>query len=384
MIVAGGVYQELCRFPRWERIFGSGLRAALAVSELTPRAELHGYVPEALARDVAATLASFGIANQLRPSATAFTFQYLHPFEKWGWKPDKWDAEAQFCVDGEAVLRFGVMESNLGAVVTARRAVYDPQSPHPVSFGANGSRADELVIIGTPDDILTLAGKRPAGGRPDEDEIRDAVANLNDTETGLKAVVLKDRLGGLTLYQGDEGVPVPTYAAESYFRIGAGDIIAAGFAYAWAEKQLAINEAADFAARCLAYAVEGPRFVLDANGIAAVKPGPSAPPPKLRILGGDTLELQVLSAHTQDLIKDLGGEATIDEEVEGAHVNLLLVGEPPRRDVLQRLSEVARRGPSVVYWPEAQSSETRLWFGDVVHARDFSTALYRAVRMIPE
>src|SRR5258708_4217158 len=93
MIVVGGIYQERCRFPRWDRIFGSGLRAALAISELAPDVELHSYVSDALAEDVAATLASFGVTGRLQPSSTTFTFHYLNPFDKWGWTPTAWEDE---------------------------------------------------------------------------------------------------------------------------------------------------------------------------------------------------------------------------------------------------------------------------------------------------
>ncbi len=384
MIVVGGVYQERCRFPHWDRIFGSGLRAALALSELVPGIKFHGYVPETLADDVAATLAPFGIVNRLQRSKVAFTFNYLNPFDRLGFVPEEWERSGPLCIEGEtdAALRFGLMEGDV--VVKARRAVYDPQSPKPTSFSASGSEADELVIVTTAYELLVLADVEPPEvGKPvGTEKIQQALAQLNDTEKGLQAVVLKDGLGGLRLYFGDDlGPPIQTYAAESYFRIGGGDIIAAGLAYAWAQQRLPLDEAADFAARCLAFAVEGPRLPLDAAGVAAVALAPAPPLQKLRIVGGDTLELQVLALHAQSWIKEIGGEVTIDDEIDGQHTTLLLVGEPPRHDVLERLIHAAHNGPCVVYWPNAHLGEVQACFGDVVHTRDFSSALYRAMRM---
>lgn len=380
MIIVGGVYQERCQFPRWDRIFGSGLRAALALSELSRGVELHGYVPPELAADVAATLASFGVSHSLRPSSTAITFSYMHSFEKTGWSPTKPRQERPFSVSGDAVLRFGLMEGD--AIVTARRAVYDPQSPKPTSFAANGSRADELVIVGSVTDITALADIEP--DKPEthgEDTIRDALTRLFDTDNALRAVLLKDALGNLTAYDGDEGFPISAYAAESYFRIGAGDIIAAGFAYAWAVERRTIREAADFAARCTAFAVEGPRIPLDRAGIENVKPAPSLVAHKLRIVGCDTLELKTLAIHAKSWIELLGGRATIDEKLDGPHVTLVLVGDERRPKLLRQLSDTCRNGPFVLYWPVAEPGEPQYWFGDVIHTRDFATALYRALRM---
>lgn len=398
MIVVGGIYQERCRFPHWDRIFGSGLRAAVALSGITTSVDLRAYVPDELAPDVIATLNSFGITHHLHRSHVAITFPYLHPFEKQLHIPTEFPQEDPIFVEGDAILRFGLMEGD--AVVSARRAVYDPQCPYPKSFTANGSRADEHVLVGNAPEILALAGVEPkvevAGaqltemtvrdaaerlGRPDVSALRDAVALLLDVDETLRAVLVKDYLGGVTVYDGDEGFPIRTYAAESYFRIGAGDIIAAGFSYAWAEKRQSIREAADFAARCVAFAMEGPRLPLESAGVGNVTPSPSPPLNKLRIVGGDTLELQVLARDAQNWIKWLGGEATIEQEVNEPHVVLILVGAMNTPEPLERLIAIARSGPAVVYWPHGQRAEVSALFGDVVHARDFASALYRAMRM---
>jgi hypothetical protein len=378
MIVVGGVYQEFCRYPHWDRIFGSGLRAAVALSGLNSSVELHGYLANGLADDVSATLDSFGIANRLRPSSTTITFNWLHPFEKEGWTPDPAPQEPPITVEGDAVLRFGLLEGD--ANVTARRAVYDPQSPRPLSFNMGGSSARELVIVANEDDVLALADI-------DEDDrrrlgagaIRGAAAVLHEADESLRAILVKDGLGGLQLFLGEESVSVPTYAAESYFRIGAGDIIAAGFAHAWAVQNRSIHDAADYAARCVAYAMQGPRLPLVAAEIETLDRAPSQMIRSLRILVGSTLELMLLAEEAAAWVRFLGGKAVINQEVKEPYVTLVMVGETDRRDLLVELARQAHE-PCVVYWPDAREGEPEHWFGAGTLVRDFSSALFRAMR----
>ena len=388
MIVVGGVYQERCRFPRWDRIFGSGLRAALAISELSPGSELRSYVSKELEDDVAATLDLFSLRSRFSTSRSVITFEYLHPFERSGFTPKEIEQEPNLTVEGDVILRFGMMEGD--ARVAARRAVYDPQSPFPRPFLLNDSTSTELVIIATAEEVTKLAGQKPAcdGSRPDLDDVRRAMVELFDEPT-LRAVLLKDPLGGLTVFQGDEGTPARNYAAESYFRIGSGDILAAAFTHAWGEAGAPIAEAADFASRCLAYAVAGPRLPLDRVGIEALQPIPGNVLQTLRVVAGDALELQALALHTSAWIKHLGGKAILDfdgdpaEVPKESHAILVLVGETTLRTDILRLSRAATTGPVVVYWPLGDSKQAERYFPGAVLARDYSTALYRAMRMVP-
>jgi len=44
MDIAGGLYRERCYIPKWDALFGSGGRAAAAISILSPGGILHTYV----------------------------------------------------------------------------------------------------------------------------------------------------------------------------------------------------------------------------------------------------------------------------------------------------------------------------------------------------
>ncbi|NJO36162.1 MAG: hypothetical protein HC869_27030, partial [Rhodospirillales bacterium] len=269
MIIAGGTYAESCRFPHWDRIFGSGLRAALAVSTISPGTILHSYVHEGWRDDVVATLAAFGVAPNLVLAADGITFQYLHSFEKLGWTPIEIRQEPPLDVQGDVVLRFGMLEGE--ACVAGERVIYDPQSDNPGSFSANGSTAKELALVLNRAELLQCG--LPDGWMKSQD-LRDfnefddqaAVQNIRDVEHNRNALlVVKRPLGGAVVYVGDDSpVVVPGYAANGFFRIGSGDIFSAAFGYAWGELRMAPAAAADYASRCLGYFVEDHRLPLPA------------------------------------------------------------------------------------------------------------------------
>ena len=62
MKIVGGTYREVCQHPHWDALFGSGLRAAAALSNLSPGTELHTYGPEAWREDITASAAACRLA----------------------------------------------------------------------------------------------------------------------------------------------------------------------------------------------------------------------------------------------------------------------------------------------------------------------------------
>ena len=46
IVIVGGTYREICRFPEHRNVFGSGGRAAAALSILNPDVTLHTFVTE--------------------------------------------------------------------------------------------------------------------------------------------------------------------------------------------------------------------------------------------------------------------------------------------------------------------------------------------------
>lgn len=389
--IAGGVYAERCKYPAWDQIYGSGLRAAIAVSAVSDAVRLHAYVPHEWMEDVETTLASFGVAGQLRASEHPMTFEYLNTFQPNALPKELSPPYPDLMVEDEVVLRFGILEGD--ACVKGDRVVYDPQSPN-ASFYGNGSTAGCLAMIVSGRELLSLvpsyakggSGDKPERHMPDEDVLLAAVVAQRDLPQPPQVVLVKDGLGGLMVFQGDQPVRIPSYAAESFFRIGSGDVTAAAFAHAWGELGWDPVDAAHYAARCTAHFLEGPRLPLPNVADLGDRMPNTARRGEIRIVGLGDFELQALVLTTRSWLSYLGGIVRhvtfgLDDLDSRVHegVDLLLVGS---RCSKIELEAAARAGlqPTVVFWPSAEADSSRNYFPGAVVARDYATALYHVMR----
>jgi hypothetical protein len=384
MIIVGGTYGERCHYPRWDQIYGSGLRSAIALADVSPGSTLHSYVPQEWFADVEATLSSLGLKGSHERSERPITFSYLHTFDRLeiaAIEPSEVTLEAK----GDAVLRFGMVEGD--AKVSGSRVVFDRQSS-PGTFQMNGSHADSLVQIVTHSELLELAnvarGPLPDSMKPTE-RLREGVIALTEQTPLLKFTLAKDGLGGLTIFHGDEPVTIPSYAAESYFRVGAGDVIAAAFAHAWGELKMSPEEAADYAARCVAYFVEGPRLPLPTPKGVRDRTTTIQRKENLRILGIGDFELQALVRTTESWLEHLGKSAAYrsldpdDPKPSNDVSDLVLIGSHVTRGHLDAIAAAVVH-PAVIFWPGSAIRLAKDMFPDAVIASDYATALYHAMR----
>lgn len=242
MIVAGGAYLEVCLRPEWRRIFGSGLRAACAVAELSPGTVLHTYGSPDRADDIRNSAAAFGCVSHVRPSETAITFYYDHPLSQARCDPRIVHRNPPLSVEGQTVLRFSFVEGD--AVVTAEYAVYDPQSSYPQDpFGANGSTARRLALV------MNQAEAEGGGGIMQ-------VEHLLDLHGAEVAVVKRGPYGATVYARGSDPIEIPAYRSNTVFKIGSGDVYSATFALHWGERGLDPVSAADLASRSVAQFVD--------------------------------------------------------------------------------------------------------------------------------
>jgi hypothetical protein len=388
VIVVGGTYGERCRFPAWDQLFGSGLRAAIALSGVSPGTTLHTFAPGIWYDDIAATLASLGLGSALHRVEQAISFEYLHPFELIGEPAPINGPRPTLNVAGDVILRFGMVEGD--ARVAGRRVVYDPQSTPLAVFAENGSTAKELALIVTPRELLKLSGREDSDASDDQAR-RDAAVEMFDLwPSGALILLVKDALGGLAVFTGDDDPHrVPSYSAESYFRIGSGDVMAAAFAHAWGERNLSVIEAADYAARSLAYFVEGPRLPIPEPEALRDRKPMRQRPGTVRILGAGALDLETLVLATDDWINELGGRAVYDlwdagAQVGGSESALVLIGSSFTDADLHAVSAAAAGLPSVVYWPGGSSALAQHFFPGSRVTDDYATALYHALRSTDE
>jgi hypothetical protein len=147
--IIGGVYAERCIEPFWDDVYGSAGRAAAAISAAVPDVRLVTYRADDLADGLENLAAVYGLDVDGRAVTTGIEFDYMHSLAEPRITPRPDALQPQhppLVVDDDVVLRFGMLEGT--AVVSARRAVYDPQSAFdPRPFHENGSTADELAVI---------------------------------------------------------------------------------------------------------------------------------------------------------------------------------------------------------------------------------------------
>jgi nucleoside 2-deoxyribosyltransferase len=388
MIVAGGVYREECQVPTWSRIFGSGGRAAAAVSTLSPGSILYAYACRDWSSDLRFTMDSFGIKAHITEIDVDISFNYFHPLSAAILKPTRPPRFDSLRVAGEAVLRFGFIEGD--AIVQADRVVYDPQNwTETFGFWDNGSKAGQLAIV-----------------------LNEAQLHLSSGSTGPRAVrILMDRCGtsivvvkrgprGAVVYSNDDVRFIPAFKTNSVFKIGSGDIFSAVFSYLWAEKRLSPSEAAEGASRAVARYVESRNVQSDLNAGEPAAPIPPNGPIGSIYLAGPFFNLaqRWLIEEARSALFSLGAEVfspfhdvgttggpefIASADLEGLRNSKAVFAIVDGEDAgtLFEIGYARDRGIPVIALAESLRAESLTMLqGSGCHIfRDFSSALYHAV-----
>jgi nucleoside 2-deoxyribosyltransferase len=245
--IVGGTYYEHCSEPHWSQLFGSGLRAAAALSDLSDRIELHTYVGEQDVPSVGAHTTTWKIATDALHTIhipQTLTFFYFHALSIPHISPPIGliTPATSHTVDAEYILRFGMLEGD--GVVNGRRVVYDPQSAlNPKPFTENGSRAEHLAIV---------ANRREAMMLTREHSLHNMGRILLE-QSSADVVVIKRGPVGATVITPEEITTVPAFRVDNVWPLGSGDVFAAVFAHFWAEQNVSPVDAAYMASLATAY-----------------------------------------------------------------------------------------------------------------------------------
>lgn len=251
MIVVGGTYDEYCFEPRWEKKFGSGLRACWVLARLEPEQ----YISYFTFGDEPTTQFLQQVAEEIRlnfavsPIAHAVQFQYDYPLADPIVipRPDTLKShENNIEVSGDNILFFGMIEGN--AKISGNKVIYDPQSPsNPLPFSATGSTANHLAVV-----INIVEAKKIVGLKETNlEKIEDFFFTQEHAEVlvikmGAKGALIKTKDGRQEV--------IPVYETNSVWPIGSGDVFAASFAHHWVKLddpiQAAKNASWDTAVYC--------------------------------------------------------------------------------------------------------------------------------------
>lgn len=374
MHIVGGVYREQCCMPEWDAVFGSGGRAAAAVSTLSPSSTLHTYT-EDFDSDGVASLKKLGIEMRLSPRPTGIVFSYFHPLSRPHIQPHPNQIKSQqmIKVSGDSVLRFGFLEGD--AIVDARRAVYDPQTwRNPILFGANGSVASELAIV------LNELELRSATGL---DDLKAAALNLMEQQ-GAEVVVAKGGIRGATVFERDvRTTSVPAYRSSRVFKIGTGDVFSAIFTHFWAEKGLPAADASDIASRSVAAYCSAGHLPLDDEEIRDLVPIQFMAPGSVLLVGAvNTLGQRYTVEEARFVLRELGVEVlcpALDGSLNPTAKAVLAIADGLDDEAIKQIRTKAAGIPVVVLRESrVKTARTLTDSAGVTIIDDFASALYFA------
>ena len=239
--VAGGAYIERCLDPEWDRLMGSGVRAATAIAhhcEVT----LHTVIGAEERAELADFAAQRGFALDEVAGDRTVSFDYVHPLSDPRISP-RLDAisRRRIVVEGETVLSYGMLDADV--TVNGNTVVYDPQSPHaPTGFRRDGSSARRLAFLANTREVTRLANISDV----------DDAARLVRSDQKADVLIVKMGLRGCRVYSEKNVTEVPAYRSSLSWTIGSGDLFAAAFCYFWATRDLDAASAADGASRAVA------------------------------------------------------------------------------------------------------------------------------------
>lgn len=240
--VVGGVYAERCIDQYWDDVYGSGGRAAAALSGLGHDVALQTYRGDELLDGLANLEQVYGISIAGPQVCGSIGFDYIHSLSvpRISRPSPQPVRHPDLAVEGEVVLRFGMLEGS--ARIAAERAVYDPQSAFaPEAFGANGSTADGLAICCNMFEARTLTGQADA----------ETAAELLLAKEGASVVVIKMGGRGALVMSSAGSAIIPAYRSPAVWKIGSGDVFSAAFTLFWAVERRSPVEAADLASRAV-------------------------------------------------------------------------------------------------------------------------------------
>ena len=231
MIVVGGVYSERVSYPPTDELFGSGLKAAAALSSLS-RVTLIACVSRKELPAAISASKTYGFKYRFTPRPHPISFSYVTPLTKpliLG-LPKSTIPISAF---GNAVLAFGMVESS--QIIRAQRLTIDPQSPTEAALSQfRGHKAKHLAIVLNRQEAIRI-GKT--------NDLRKAGRNIQKRASASVVVIKHGALGVLVLDRSKSSW-IGVHPTRSVWPIGSGDVFSGVFAWAWGERKFSPLKAA--------------------------------------------------------------------------------------------------------------------------------------------
>ena len=247
--VVGGTYQEVCLHPYWNQLYGSGLRAAAAVSTLIlkhtqRKVHLHTWIEEKNLPDINALAQLYGFETTIHIRRDHIEFQYDHAMAPPRLYPDITSIHAldRHEITASTILFFGLIEGSPS--IRATNMVYDPQSgtrslpPSDINI-----MADNLAIVANLTEAQVMVQKSTQQQQILLDDPIDIAKTLLIQEQ-CQVVIVKNGIQGAVVATVNEIHHIPSYKTSNVFSIGSGDVFSAIFTLYWAILHRSPSEAA--------------------------------------------------------------------------------------------------------------------------------------------
>lgn len=245
--IVGGTYLEKCLEPSWDHLFGSGGRAAAALTELNEAVYLTTYIDAHNAPTLKLVADTFKFTATTTSVDQTLTFSYHHCLSDPSIVPNVLQLSKQdpLLVNDHNIIRYGFLEGD--AIVHGEKVVYDPQNDYASElFSTNGSTAGNLAIIANTNEC-----RKMTGSHYDLMDAKTLGKKLLDIEKADVVVVKQASLGALVV-TANETKQVPAYYTDQIFSIGSGDVFTAVFAHFWFAGKSPLK-AADLASKATAF-----------------------------------------------------------------------------------------------------------------------------------
>jgi ATP-dependent protease HslVU (ClpYQ) peptidase subunit len=394
--VVGGVYEERCISPAWDAIYGSAGRAALAISSLGYKVELHSYMDaQVLEQFQGLSCLREGFRISPTTSSSRVKFRYLHDLATPEIHLSQPARMPPIVVETDHVLRFGMLEGE--AVVHAKRAVYDPQNQgSTTSFRENGSTAEQLALVLNLVEARKLSGLAQASAEECADAIR--------TQKKAEVIVVKMGPKGALVASGAGVQYVPAYKSHAVWKIGSGDVFAATFAHAWMGLSLTPVEAAVMASKATAVYCGTKEFAtkrdLESFALGPVQPserflegfrpkaylaGPFFDLPQLWMVEQARLNLREVGLEVFSPFHDIGLGSANDvaakdlEALDSCDIVFALIDGADTGTVFEVGYAVAKGIPVIAFSQREGVESLKMLEGTgCILCKDYATAIYKA------
>jgi hypothetical protein len=256
LTIVGGTYLEYCQTPEYEGLYGSGLRAAAAISEFISAIDFISCLGAQDRQSAESICNTFGINATFYTIPDTVVFDYFHPLSKpvHYLHPELVNKIELPEIETEYVLYYGMVEANIK--ITADYVVYDPQNWE--SFKQTGSNANHLAIVLNKNEAILLSQSEPG-------EALEKVGKKLLIQEKAEIVVIKNGSNGALVIEESQITEVPVFKTSRVWPIGSGDIFSAVFAWKWMIEKMPASHAALTASQATAQFCETKTLPLQLN-----------------------------------------------------------------------------------------------------------------------